>query len=722
MTKVKALLLSIVCTVTAIVSFANQQTTPLLAFGAGAVLFFSIWLYKFLRDRSIITQAKRGKAQRGHTSAPTVAAKASRWLSQAYAASLSREAYGNLLANYSQLGIHPETKEGFLVPIRDRYAGTYILGVQGGGKSALMENLAMQDILSNKSVIFIDPHGDSINHLIAQLPDVLPKERLNKIYLLDMADEEYPFSINPFALSAPFHSMSAIAQAHAIDLIMHVFEVLWPDVMSQQNLPRYLRAAIIALFANPGSTLVDMYTLLTNDSVRRRMLQNVTDPSVRLFWQMQFDDLSAAQRYQRLGPLVGRLESLFMGRSLVRNIVGQRETSIDFRKAIENREAIFIKLPLKTVPQDAQLIGTLLIALIHAAIFSFEDMPEHQRPGFSLFVDEFQHFATPDFSEMFTEGRKFGVRVTVAHQYRSQLQAYLQASTMTARTKICFQTTPEDSREMAHLFMGGEARVLPEGITPKPVEHLLHYGSDNFYVRMFIEWYLLRLHSQKHSGHVEIERPGVRWEHSAFWLFNVEAPKDNPKVADPIPYLNHLLYQVMKTGNADIQIPSEIVFGFSNIGRGFYSVFRRPFKGKYLSPDIRFPAHLVVDTGNGLQWTRPPEDSKEQLYHFLFHLRATMSYLAANPIGKKNSLSPADIAHQIVQLPKRVAFVRSGNDVGVIYTDDTLPHMDEDTVLGKYVNIKVQTRQKYCRKVEDSQPASPNTPDNEPPISRWEEV
>src|SRR5260370_40221675 len=55
-----------------------------------------------------------------------------------------------------------------------------------------------------------------------------------------------------------------------------------------------------------------------------------------------------------------------MGRSLVRNIVGQRQTTINFRRAIENREVIFIKLPLKTVPQDARLIGTILQSEIHA--------------------------------------------------------------------------------------------------------------------------------------------------------------------------------------------------------------------------------------------------------------------------------------------------------------------------------------------------------------------
>src|SRR5204862_2081582 len=102
----------------------------------------------------------------------------------------------------------------------------------------------------------------------------------------------------------------------------------------------------------------------------------------------------------------------------------------------------------------------------------------HLRPGVSLYVDEFQHFATSDFSELFTEGRKFGVKVTVAHQYRNQLPSYLRDSTMTARTKVVFQTTPDDGREMAQLFPQ-EGAIRPEDINPHPVAHLLAYGSED---------------------------------------------------------------------------------------------------------------------------------------------------------------------------------------------------------------------------------------------------
>ncbi|MFL5655495.1 MAG: hypothetical protein ACJ8CB_15125, partial [Ktedonobacteraceae bacterium] len=133
-------------------------------------------------------------------------------------------------------------------------------------------------------------------------------------------------------------------------------------------------------------------------------------------------------------------------------------------------------------------------------------------------------------------------------------------------------------------------------------------------------------------------------------------------------------------------------------------------------------AHLVVDTGHGLEWTRAPEDSKEELYCFLYHLRATMSYLAAHPIGKVSNVSPADIAQTLTQLPKRQALVRSGTDVGRIVTDDTLPHMDYDTVLGNHSMIVVRTRQKYCAHVPHQQLVNPTALPNPPAIQRWEEV
>ena len=573
-----------------------------------------------------------------------------------------------------------------MIPHKDRFSGTYILGVQGVGKSGLLENLILHDIHHNQAVIVIDPHGDLTAHCIAQMPP----EKLSKTFLLDLEDEDYPFGLNVFT---DVGNNSAVALHQSIDRVMHCFEVLWPEALQQQHLPRFLLASVITLLANPGSTLVDMYKLLVVDSYRHKMLQNVKDESVHQFWQVQYDELSAVDRLTRVRPLLGRLEALFMGRSLVRNIVGQRQTTIDFRQAIENKEIIFIRLPIKTLTQDSRLIGTLLVAQIHAAIFSFSNLPEDQRPGFSLYCDEFEHFATSDFSEMFTEGRKFGVRLTLAHQYRRQIPEFLRAATLTARTVVCFQPIPEDAREMSQRFLNGTATIEPEDIEVRPVEYLLHSHTEEPIVRTFIERYLQPLQSHASNGQVEIRKPGFQANHVPYWILSVEAPKDKPKTSDPTLALNRLLHEVMRTGNASLFIPPEIVYGFSNCGKGFYANFLYARKQRTLLTDkISYPKALVVSGVNGLRWTRPPEDSKEQMYHFLFHLRALMAYLADNPIGKKSTLSATEVAHMLTSLPKRAAFVRSGEDTGVIYTDKTAPLCSARELGRRFYIIRGQTR------------------------------
>ncbi|HVB22289.1 MAG TPA: hypothetical protein VNG51_10115 [Ktedonobacteraceae bacterium] len=635
------------------------------------------------------------------------------FVSSAYAAFEGAEGYSHLQRSHVNVGYHPETGDDLLIPDSDRYAGTYILGVQGSGKSGLLEQLIAADITTGHAVIVIDPHGDLVMKCLSHIPP----SRLNDTYLLDMEDEDYPFGVNIFSSGS---KQSSVAQTQAVERLMHIFEVLWPDVLSQQNLPRYVRAAAITFLANPGATLVDMYRFLLDASVRAAMLQHVTDSSVRTFWQSQYDDLTPAERLKRVQPLIGRLEALFMGRGLVRNIIGQRRTTIDFRRAIEARQLIFVKLPLKTVPQDARLIGTIVLAQIHATIFSFADTPEKQRPGVSLYVDEFQHFATPDFNELFTEGRKFGVRLAIAHQYRAQLPGFLQGSTMTARTKMCFQTTPDDGKEMAYLFPSAEASVQPEDIDPHPTHYLLTRTPDDWFIRVFTETYLRPLQSQKRGNRVEIHL-----SMPTLWDVITGGSGPNPRIADPTPYLDSLLYQVMRSGNPLVPIPREAVIGFANCGRGFYRQ-ALAVSDYELSAAFRLPPFLVVQRNRSVQWTRKPEGGREQLLHFLFHLRMVMQAVAAHPIGKPSTATPADVAKMLTSLPKRAAFVHSADTTGVIYTHQTPPPLAHHQLMERIGSIVGHTRLVYCHpraEVERSFGGHVSAQPTEPTVTvRWKEV
>ena len=247
------------------------------------------------------------------------------FLSRAHIEHLHAEQRERLLSSHMMLGRHPKSNDVLLLAELDRYSGLTITGKPGSGKSGLLENMITYDASVGNAVIVLDPHLDLIDHCVSSLPP----QRIGDTYVLDMTDETHPFGVNIFATG---ELLTDIDRTQAVERILHVFEVLWPDVLSQQNLPRYLRMATIVFLANPGKTLVDMYDFLLDDATRRQMLQAVTDPTVKQFWQLQYDALPPNTRVSRVQPLLGRLEQLFAGRCLSAILSGRPIAASTFGK------------------------------------------------------------------------------------------------------------------------------------------------------------------------------------------------------------------------------------------------------------------------------------------------------------------------------------------------------------------------------------------------------
>jgi hypothetical protein len=173
----------------------------------------------------------------------------------------------------------------------------------------------------------------------------------------------------------------------------------------------------------------------------------------------------------------------------------------------------------------------------------------------------------------------------------------------------------------------------------------------------------------------------------------------NPRVADPTWQLDNLLYETMRSGNAALPIPPEVVTGFSNCGKQFFKAAMSLYPGcPVLQADATFPKELVGQAANGsTYWTRKPESGTEQLYHFVFHLRMVMQLLAADPIGKATFTSPTEVAKMLTSLPRRSAFVRSADTVGVMYTLSTPPALPSMALFELIKGVLFQTRATYCR-------------------------
>lgn len=375
------------------------------------------------------------------------------------------------------LGIDVQMGKNVWVKDKERRSGAYILGVQGRGKSSLIESLIHQDMIKGYATIVFDPHEDLINHAVAQMPE----ERLNKTYILDVTDTDYPFGLNLF-----ISPENEIERAIAVDRVMHVFEKLWPETKGIL-LEKLLRYITLTFLEHPGHTLADIPLLLRDSTYRASIVNRLTNQDVKEYWQNEYDAMSPGERRTETQALTNRL-SAFLGVPYIKNIVSQQKNTLDFQRAILEQEVLFIRLPYKRMKGFASLIGTILLAQLHAATFAFGEVDWDQRPGYSLYIDEFQNFATSDFAELYKEGRKFGVRITVAHQDRQDLLPENRSATLTASTIVSFQPTPHDAAELAPVFFDSSLKLRPERFYSDILPRLrLHAHEDvQEYFRRFI--------------------------------------------------------------------------------------------------------------------------------------------------------------------------------------------------------------------------------------------
>jgi type IV secretory pathway TraG/TraD family ATPase VirD4 len=300
----------------------------------------------------------------------------------------------------------------------DRRRHTYILGKTGGGKTTLIQNMALQDIEAGRGVCVVDPHGDLFNELLLRIPE----SRAADVVLVDAADLKRPVGLN--LLEWREEDEKHFIANEFIGLLMMMYDPGGSNLVAGPRFQHNVRNTMLTAMCIEGGTLVECVRILT-DFVSglhfvRRIMPLIKDPLVRLFWE-QIMGTSDYHRSEALDYFVSKF-SRFVNDSRVRNIVGQRKSTIDIRGIMDRQQILLVNLSKGLIgPENAQFLGLLLVQRLLLAALSRANMPAEQRPDFMLYVDEFQNFATPMFSTVLSEGRKYGVSATLANQYLTQL-------------------------------------------------------------------------------------------------------------------------------------------------------------------------------------------------------------------------------------------------------------------------------------------------------------
>jgi CxxC-x17-CxxC domain-containing protein len=271
--------------------------------------------------------------------------------------------------------------------------------------------MAIQDILAQKGVGFIDPHGEAAEELL----DYIPSSRINDVVYFNPADIGFPIAFNVMERVNPEHRHLVAAG------LMGVFKKIWPDVWSAR-MEYILNNAILALLEYPNTTLLCINRMLADPEYRKKVVEKITDPVVKSFWVNEFARYTQAYEIEATAAIQNKVGQ-FISNPLIRNIIGQTKSKIDMRETMDEGKILIANLSKGKIGEDnSRLLGALLITKLQLAAMSRVDIPEEKRKDFFLYVDEFQNFATEAFCNILSEARKYRLSLVLANQYLAQLE------------------------------------------------------------------------------------------------------------------------------------------------------------------------------------------------------------------------------------------------------------------------------------------------------------
>jgi hypothetical protein len=330
----------------------------------------------------------------------------------------------------------------FGIKTDDRRRHVYVIGKSGMGKSVLLENMFLSDIHAGHGCCYIDPHGDTADRFL----DYIPPHRINDVVYFSPADMEYPIGFNILESVDP-DKKHLVAGG-----LMSVFKKIWPDVWSAR-MEYILINTILALLDVPGATLLGINRLYVDEDYRKKVISLIQDPVVKTFWVKEFAAFTEKYRTEAVAPVQNKVGQ-FLSSSIVRNIVAQSKSTIDFREIMDSRKILILNLSKGLIGEsNMALLGNMIITRLQLAAMERVNMPEKERQDFFLYVDEFQNFATESFASILSEARKYRLGLVVAHQYVEQLSEEVKAAVFgNVGTMISFRVGGPDAVELEKEF------------------------------------------------------------------------------------------------------------------------------------------------------------------------------------------------------------------------------------------------------------------------------
>jgi len=367
-----------------------------------------------------------------------------------------------------------------LLSDEDRLRHLYVIGQTGTGKTGFLKTLIEQDIRAGKGVCFIDPHGNDILDVLASIPP----ERYEDVIYFDPADISRPFGLNLLE----YDQSRPEQKTFIVNEILSIFRRLYGDVPESMGpaFEQYFRNATLLVMEDPasGSTMLDIARVLSNESFRKLKLSRSNNPVVNQFWNEIATKSDGEASLANIVPYITNKFDDFSANDFMRPIVGQQESSFNFREVIDNKKILLVNLSKGRLGErNANLLGLIVVGKLFMAALSRADNPRADYAPFYLYIDEFQNVTTDSIPGILSEARKYKLSLTMAHQFLAQLDEKVRDAVFgNVGSMAVFRVGEEDGeffeKQFAPIFSALDfvnienrnayVRILAAGVPQKP--------------------------------------------------------------------------------------------------------------------------------------------------------------------------------------------------------------------------------------------------------------
>jgi hypothetical protein len=367
---------------------------------------------------------------------------------------------------------HRGVKTDVIFAKEDRVRHCYVIGQTGTGKTVFLKNMIIQDIKNGDGVCFIDPHGNDIEDILANIPP----ERVDDVIYFDPAHTARPMGLNMLEYDVNFPEQKIFVINELLSIFNKLFDM---KVAGGPMFEQYFRNSAGLVMEDPesGSTLLEIGRVLTDKAFRELKLSKCKNPVIKQFWQ-NAEKTTGESALANFVPYITNKFDVFVSNDIMRPVIAQQNSVLNFREIMDKKKILLVNLSKGRLGDiNSHLIGLLLVGKITMAALSRVDIiGKGPVNDFYLYIDEFQNVTTDSIATILSEARKYRLSLTVAHQYVEQLEENIRNAVFgNIGTMAIHRVSPEN------------AEVFEKQLSPVfKAEDIIKLQNLNCYIKMLV--------------------------------------------------------------------------------------------------------------------------------------------------------------------------------------------------------------------------------------------